>query len=104
MTRRNERTSARPLLSCAGAATLILVATGAMAKELRLAEKGEARCVVVAPKGSLAWEGDTKPLPATWKKREVENRRRLLRDSICDLALYLGKMADAKVEIVEGPS
>ena len=34
--------------------------------------------------------------------REAEANRILLRESVKDLALYLGKMSGAKVEVVEG--
>lgn len=67
-----------------------------------LAREGEARAVVVVPPGSLSWEGDSKELNrwSPWSE-EPERRRRLLRDSIHDLALYLGKISGAKMEVVE---
>ncbi len=75
------------------------------AAELRLAEKGEAKCVIVVPPGAMAWEGDDRPLnPRTtaYPLIEADARRRLLRDSVADLALYLGKMSGARIEVVEG--
>jgi hypothetical protein len=53
----------------------------------------------------MVWEGSTNRLPHP-KKEPValvrELRRRLQRDSVADLALYLGKMSGAKIEVVEG--
>jgi len=72
-----------------------------IAGEVRLAEKGEAKCVIVAPAG---WTNDValpEGLPPQ-ASRMLQERRRLCRESIKDLALYLGKMSGAKVEIVEG--
>ena len=67
-----------------------------------LAEKGQARCVIVVPKGTLA---ENVQFPRGHKdhiERIVETQRQLQRDSACDLALYLGKMSGTKIEIVEG--
>ena len=74
----------------------------AFAGDVRLAEDGESRCVIVVPPGAMAWEGDTDNLSGPWTAQEAEQRRRLLRDSVADLALYLGKMSGAKIEIAEG--
>jgi len=73
--------------------------------EVRLVEKGKAQCVIVVPKGSMKWEGDTKRL--NWREEFrpgniEETQRRLQRDSVKDLALYLGKMSGATIEIAEG--
>ena len=79
-----------------------LMAGTACAADVRLADKGESRCVIVVPPGAMAWEGDTGNVTGPWTVQEAERRRRLLRDSAADLALYLGKMSGAKIEIVEG--
>ncbi len=75
------------------------------AQELTLASGGDAGCVIVVPEGSLSWEGDNRTftyaqrfMPETLKERE----RRLLRDSVKDLAHYLSKISGAEIEIIEG--
>ena len=87
-----------------GAVLMVLVmAENGMAGEVRLADKGEARCVIVAPAG---WTNDAampEGLPPASRAADLLKERRVLyRDSIKDLALYLGKMSGAKVDIVEG--
>lgn len=79
-------------------AGLLLLAGGALAADVRLAAKGEARCVIVVPPGALVWQANAKDPTLA----EQEERRRLLRDSVTDLALYLGKISGAKFETVEG--
>jgi hypothetical protein len=78
------------------AATLAGNAAGA---DVRLADKGEAQCVIVVPPGAM---GTNTPAGNLEYGQNPDSRRRLLRDSVRDLALYLGLMAGAKIEIVEG--
>jgi len=86
-----------------GLLLLAVIAGSATAANVRLADNGQARCVIVAPPGSMTWAGDSAQVSLTcWKDREAENRRRLQRDSVRDLALYLGKMSGAKIDVVEG--
>lgn len=64
-----------------------------------LVTKGQARCVVVVPRD---WDKDLvlpKELPAQ-AVRSLTGRREVYRESIKDLALYLGKISGTKVEIV----
>ncbi len=68
--------------------------------EVRLADKGEARCVIVAPTGTM--DEDRKDMGAPWDPDTDEKLRRMLRDSTRDLAYYLGRMTGAKIEIAEG--
>ncbi|MFA5042376.1 MAG: DUF4838 domain-containing protein [Kiritimatiellia bacterium] len=80
-----------------------MTAGSAVAGEVRLADKGKANCVIVVPQDAMVWAGSTNALKyRNLYGEEPERRRRLLRDSVADLALYLGKMAGTKVEIVEG--
>lgn len=91
------------VIGCLASAVMFLLVSGsALAGEVCLAEGGESRCVIVVPPGSMQWAGDGKELDR-WSpnKEEPERRRRLLRDSIRDLAGYLGRMSGAKVEVVE---
>lgn len=86
------------------------LAGAAVAGDLTLAQGGKANCVIVVPQGTLAEE--PKPDPKQKDKKPddlppqaatlLKERRRVFRDSINDLALYLGKMSGAKVEIAEG--
>ena len=83
---------------------LILVAAVqcAAARDVDLVKKGKVRCVIVAPPGSMAWEGDDKALGRWPRHSEMgESLRRLQRDSIRDLAHYLGKMCGATIDVVE---
>lgn len=82
----------------------VLLAGTAVARDVRLADKGKAHCVIVAPPESMAWEGSDKPIHRTTPPLEKlqEQQRRLQRDSVADLALYLGKMSGAQIEIIEG--
>ncbi len=73
----------------------------AAAAEIRLADKGQAKCVVVAPAGWAADAEISKDLPPAAMKL-LQARQNLFRDSIRDLALFLGKMTGSTVEIVEG--
>jgi hypothetical protein len=85
-----------PLLS------LLLTLTGtAEAKDVLLAEKGQARCIVVVPVG---WTKDAELAEGLPGKaaRVVKQRRTVFQESVNDLAHYLGKMSGTKVEIVEG--
>jgi hypothetical protein len=69
--------------------------------EVRLADKGEARCVIVVPPGAMVWK--EMPTDRGYTAEGIlEIRRRLQRDSVADLALYLGKMSGAKIDVVEG--
>lgn len=82
--------------------SVVVAGTGAGAADLRLADKGEARCVIVAPAG---WTEDVKGLPPELPPtaaRVLQERRSILRESVKDLALYLGKMSGTTIETVEG--
>jgi hypothetical protein len=80
---------------------------------VELARDGKARAVIVTPPGSMQWEGDqdggrvsldrwgNPPANLTIQDVEAEQARRLQRDSVRDLAKYLGQMAGAEFEIVE---
>ena len=72
------------------------------AGDVRLADKGKARCVVVVPPGSMSWEGDDTPMRGWNDSMEPEYVRRLQRDSVNDLAHYLGKIAGTTVDVAEG--
>lgn len=87
---------------CSIVALTALVTVSRAEAEVRLAENGRSHCVIVAPSGSRVWEGSTKELIG-WNpySEETERRRRLLRDSIEDLAACLGKISGAKIEVVE---
>lgn len=66
--------------------------------EVRLADMGEVRCVIVAPTGTM--DEDRKDMGAPWDPDTDEKLRRMLRDSAHDLAHYLGRMSSATIEIV----
>jgi hypothetical protein len=83
------------------AALLVCLAARADARDVTLAESGQARSVIVAPAG---WTNDLAlppelPAPAAALLRA---RRELLRESVKDLALYLGRMSGTEIKIVEG--
>jgi len=105
MTQRNDRGIGKPARRLAMMALMAGLAWGmaggVQARDVRLADKGEARCIIVAPAG---WTNDA-VLPEGLPPQAVgllKERRALCRESVKDLALYLGKMSGAKIEIVEG--
>lgn len=82
----------------------------AAARDLTLAQGGQAKCVIVVPEGTLAEEPRPDPKQKDKKPGDLppqaaallQQRKRVYRDSITDLALYLGKMSGTTVEIAEG--
>ena len=68
---------------------------------IQLANKGKARCVVVAPAG---WTNAVELAPGLPRKAAliVKKRRKIFIESVKDLAHYLGKMSGTEIEIVEG--
>ncbi len=89
----------RRMNSCAIVITAAAIATATLADgEVRLADQGEAKCVIVVPAGTMP----TNALPARAYGLDQAGRRRLLVDSVRDLAFYLGKMSGATIEITEG--
>ncbi|MFZ4695476.1 MAG: DUF4838 domain-containing protein [Verrucomicrobiia bacterium] len=81
------------------AVAMIMWAVASAGGEVRLAEKGEAKCVIVAPAGLLGTNASPKDVEYDVSP---SGRRRLLTDSVRDLTLLLGKMSGAKIEVVEG--
>jgi len=89
-------------------ALLAMLTVSALAADMRLTDNGAARCVIVVTPQTMTWEGDNREIDhwgrvagCTPMEAETEKRRRLQRDSVADLALYLGKMSGAKIEIVD---
>lgn len=89
--------------TCRRLAIFLIAGLACTGRAVTLVERGQAGCVIVVPPGTMAWEGDDKPL-SRWQlhSEEPERRRRLLRDSINDLALYLGRMSGTTIAITEG--
>lgn len=73
----------------------------AQEKGVTLVRDGAALAAIHVPAGVMA--EDRKLAAAAFAEREAETNRRLLRESVKDLSLYLEKMSGAKVEIVQGP-
>ncbi len=76
--------------------------------QLQLTRDGKAECVIVVPSDSLAWEGDDRRLNI-WgrvlqdpQRDKHEYLKRIQRDSIKDLAHYLGRVTGTDIDIVEG--
>jgi len=71
------------------------------ASDLSLAENGQTRCVIVVPP---TWLDDAEFPPGLHGAAQdvLEGRRQLLRESVRDLAHYLGKMSGTEIEIAEG--
>ena len=91
--------SSRLLMLCM---MVVVLGTAAMAvpRDVLLAERGQAHCVIVAPTGWAEELVLPPELPAS-AASILQARRRLYRDSVTDLAHYLGKMSGARVDIVE---
>lgn len=71
-------------------------------KNVTLVKDGVSRTAIyVAPE---VMQEDKKIVPATtpFAEREAETQRRVLRESVKDLAHYLGKMSETQVDIIEG--
>ncbi len=96
-----RQTSQIQMLARVGMIAIALAAAAATAAEVRLADKGGAKCVIVVPAG---WTNDMQLPPELPRQAAtvLQERRRLFRDSIRDLALYIAKMSGGTPEIVEG--
>src|SRR5688500_2850305 len=69
------------------------------APQVTLVQNGVAKSVIVVSPAVMAEDKKLEPT-APFAEREFEGDRRLLRESVKDLALYLGKMSGAKVEVL----
>ncbi len=78
----------------------LAVGFAAAPDDVVLIANGQAKCVIVVDAGLLAAD---RPLPATFVAAETERQRQRLRESVKDLAHYLGKMSGAKLDIVTAP-
>jgi len=85
------------------------MARNSVARDVRLADKGGACCVIVVSPNTMTWAGDDRQVDhwgriagLTGIEVEAEIQRRLLRDSVRDLVYYLGKMSGASIQVVEG--
>lgn len=83
-------------------------ALNAASSQVQLTKDGTAQSVIVVPAGSLHWPGDDQVIDQWGRIKglapldvDKETQRRLQRDSIRDLAMYLEKISGAPVEIVE---
>src|SRR5947209_20608226 len=84
------------------AVALAPASTQAPDRAVTLVLDGSPRAAIYASADVMA--GDRKlAATATFAEREAETNRQLLRESVKDLAHYLGKMSGAHVEIVPGP-
>ena len=68
---------------------------------INFANKGKAQCVIVVPAGAMAENVVFPRRHVDYVERIAEIKRQLLRDSVRDLAHYLGKIAGAEFEVVE---
>jgi len=78
---------------------LAIVAGNAFAKDIRLADKGKSRCVIVVPAGWTNAVELASELPPSVARLVKENRS-IFVESVKDLAHYLGKMSGTKIEIL----
>ena len=77
---------------------LVLTLANLTRADVTLVANGQAQCVIVTDAATSA--ADKVPAPQAFAPAEAERQRQRLRESVKDLALYLGKMSGAKVEIV----
>ena len=68
---------------------------------INFANKGKAQCVIVVPAGAMAENVVFPRRHVDYVEHIAEIKRQLLRDSVRDLAHYLGKIAGAEFEVVE---
>jgi hypothetical protein len=81
---------------------LTRVGHAATDNDIVLVRDGVAQSVIVVAPGVMADDKRLEP-GAPYTERDAETYRRRLRESVRDLALYLGKMSGAKVEIAATP-
>src|SRR6266545_2477521 len=78
-----------------------LIALAAVSLQARadvtLVASGQSQFVIVSDAATMA--ADKAPAPTKFAEAEAERQRQRLRESVKDLAHYLGKMSGAKVEI-----
>jgi len=75
-----------------------LLVTSFLHADVTLVENGQAKCVIVADAAVMAAD---KPVAGLkFPAAEAERRRQRLRESVKDLAHYLGKISGAKIETV----
>ncbi len=79
-------------------ALFILLFTPLLHADVILVENGVSKCVVVADAAVMA--PDKKPDGLKFPEAEAERQRQRLRESVNDLAHYLGKISGAKIETV----
>ncbi|MCE9566790.1 MAG: DUF4838 domain-containing protein [Planctomycetes bacterium] len=75
----------------------LVTVCGVAQGDVTLVENGTSKCVIVADAAVMAAD---KPTAAKFMDAEPERQRQRLRESVKDLARYLGKMSGAKVEVV----
>ncbi len=87
---------------CLIAGLLLILPQSLRAASLTLAANGQGMATIHAPRAVMAADQDT----AGFKARELdaETDRRRLRESVKDLARYLGEMSGARVEVVTAPA
>jgi hypothetical protein len=85
------------LLCCLGA-TVVWGQRG----QVGIARDGQAQAVIVVPTGWTNVTALPKELVPRYTQDPLKLRGEVFRDSIKDLALYLGKMSGSTIEIVEG--
>jgi hypothetical protein len=74
--------------------------SGPARADLLLAERGQGRCLILAPARVL--EPDHTLKTPTSREREAEQQRQRLRESVKDLARVLGAMTGATIEVSTG--
>ncbi|MFO0806773.1 MAG: DUF4838 domain-containing protein [Gemmataceae bacterium] len=77
---------------------ILLVSSASARADVTLVASGQSQAVIVADAAVMA--ADKVPAPAKFKDAEPERQRQRLRESVKDLAKYLGAMSGAKVEIL----
>ncbi|MDD5262802.1 MAG: DUF4838 domain-containing protein [Methylacidiphilales bacterium] len=78
---------------------VIALGTASARADVTLVKNGQAQVVILAPT-SVMVPNIVLPLTATAVQKTAETQRQILRESVNDLASYLGKMSGAKIEIV----
>jgi hypothetical protein len=83
-----------------GSAVLLLTLAGLARAEVLLAERGQSRCLILAPARVMG--PDPKLTTPTSRQREAEEQRQRLRESVKDLARVLGIMTGTTIEVRTG--
>jgi hypothetical protein len=94
-----EKKPARAMAMTLGLVCLVALGGAEARADVTLVKNGQAQAVIAVPASVMA-PNIVPPLTATVAQKAAETQRQALRESVNDLASYLGKMSGARIEIL----